>query len=75
MRGGFSRTEGLTVFAGALVALGTALWALWGHGIALGLFLLGTGVFSVLYSTRLCRHCEKNCPFHASGRFWRKTRT
>jgi len=71
---GFTRPTGIAAFLGALLALSTALWGLWGHWIVLGLFLLSTGVFSVLYSTRLCRHCDKNCPFHSSGQFWRQPR-
>lgn len=71
-KNGFTRPEGIAVFFGALLALGSALWALWGHWTALALFLLGTAIFSVLYSTRLCRHCDKNCPFHSSGRFWKR---
>lgn len=62
------------MFCGALLALSTALWALWGHWVALALFVAGTGLFSALYSQRLCRHCDKQCPFHRNGRFWKKAR-
>lgn len=73
-RNGFRPVEGIVVFAGALLALGSATWALWGHWIAFAAFLLGTLTFSVLYAMRLCKHCEKNCPFHPSVRFWKSLR-
>lgn len=71
---GFTKVEGIFVFAGALLALGSATWALWGSWIAFAVFLLGTLTFSVLYTVRLCKHCEKNCPFHPSARFWKSLR-
>ena len=69
---GLGKTEGLIAFS---CYLGFCLVALIGLRKRLGLlisFFALMGTFHAIYAKRLCSVCEKLCPAHPKGNFWKE---
>ena len=72
MKNGFTTAEGILAFSGLL---GSSIVAFIGFNfnwILITAYTFSLAIFFYIYSTRLCKICDKNCPCNPNLKFWKK---
>lgn len=69
---GFTTAQGLTAIVALSISIVIAILGLLSQPLMLLIFCSGVLIFSVMYGTKLCRCCNKNCPCNPDLYFWKR---
>ncbi len=67
---GFSKKEGYVVFSALIGVVVMGTYGLIDQPIMLLLFICCFITFMGIYSQKLCKSCDKLCPFNPNMKFW-----